>query len=87
MMELFLQEHVWPILVLLGTGVVWGIRLEGMVKAINQDIIANYPKRAELATLQGQVSSAENALATLTRTVDRIEGKIDRVLEERRHGQ
>ena len=81
----FLQQYGFQLLSAAVLVVVWCIRLEGKVNAVQRDLERNYGTKAEAATLAGEQISQSRAIATLIQTTERIEHKLDRLLLDGQH--
>jgi hypothetical protein len=74
MVEMFLDEHIWELLIVLGTVGIWAVRIESRMK--------HTTTKLETAELQGEVDVLDTSVIVLVKTTDRIEGKVDRLLEK-----
>lgn len=70
----------WPVLLFIGGVIVWGIRLEGLVKQHRETVQEFYATKQELAAVRGSVDGLGDQIADVKLGNQRIESKVDALL-------
>jgi hypothetical protein len=84
----------WPVLLTIGSMIVWGVRLEAAVKhersnrrGLERTVNEHYATKQELSTIGGTIAALQATAVDTKASVVRIETKVDAFLVAAVQGQ